>query len=1132
MTWQSHIRRGGGWGRCGVRRWGDAGPPRLVASVRRCLTAYLGLIVVAGTASAASWGLSGDLGAHDPSIIREGNTWWCFATGTGLPVKSSSDGLNWTQRAPLFAAELSWWRTYAPNMGTLDVWAPDAHRFGGRTWCYYCVSVFGQNNSAIGLTSCTSIATGDWRDDGLVINSKSGVDAFNAIDPSLATDAAGNPWLVFGSWFDGLHVVQLDPNTMKPTGPIYSIAQRTNGIEGANIVYANGYYYLVVSIDQCCQGVNSTYKIAYGRSTSVTGPYLDKDGVLMLSGGGTVLDAGDSRWKGPGGQSVVQNGGAWIIAFHAYDANNNGNPTLQISDLFWDSGNWPTLSGRGVVVSTVAGQAGAAGSADGTGSAARFNYPADAAVDSGGNICVADTYNHTIRKVTPTGTVTTLAGQAGVSGSADGTGTAARFKHPAGAAVDGAGNIYVADTDNDTIRKITPAGVVSTLAGTPGVSGSADGTGSAASFNGLSGIVVDSAGNLYVADTLNHTIRRITPGGAVATVAGTPGASGSADGAGSVARFHGPQGLALDGGGNLYVADTNNDTIRKVVLSNWAVTTVAGQAGASGATDGAGSAARFFYPSGVAVDAAGNLYVADTDNSAIREITSSGGVITIAGQPGTGGSADGTDGAARFNLPTGLAVDNSGNIYVADTNNHAIRLVIFSTAPSITAQPQSQTVTVGANVQFSVTASGKPTPTYQWYFNGTAINGATGSTLSLTNVQAANAGNYTVTVANAAGSVTSNQATLTVNPASTGSSGEGGGGGGGAMEAWFFAGLTGLGAARWLRPGLRSLKALAWFLLPAAALFAAGANPTPDAEALLARLGKRDARVHDPSTIVKCRDEYWVFATGMGLVSYHSKNLVHWESGGRVFTDLPPWITQVVPGQRGHFWAPDVIWHDGRYLLYYAVSAFGKRTSAIALATNPTLDPADPAHHWTDAGVVVQTDENDNFNAIDPSVFRDTDGKLWLAFGSFWSGIKLIELDPATGGRLAPASPIYPLAWHESIEAACLYRHGEFYYLFVNWGLCCRGVKSTYEIRVGRSKQVTGPYLDREGRDLLHDGGSVFMATDGPFIGPGHVGILEENGRFWVSVHFYDGTRNGAPTLAIRPLTWSADGWPLAESMP
>ena len=446
-----------------------------------------------------------------------------------------------------------------------------------------------------------------------------------------------------------------------------------------------------------------------------------------------------------------------------------------------------------LTVSTLAGQAGTSGSANGTGTAAQFNRPSDVAVDSAGNVYVADTDNHTIRKITSAGVVTTLAGKAGSSGSADGTGTAVQFNHPSGVAVDSAGSVYVSDTDNDTIRVITSAGVVTTLAGQAGTSGSADGNGAAARFNGPSGIATDSAGTLYVADTLNHTIRKVTSSGVVSIVAGMAGVSGTADGTGTAARFYGPQGLALDGAGNLYVADTNNDTIRKVVTSTSAVTTVAGLAGHSGSDDGPASQARFYYPTSVAVDTAGNLYVADTDNHALRGVTPSGAVSTIAGMAGSSGIADGVGVAARFSFPTGITVDNTGNIYVAEPNNQTIRQGIFPAAPLITTQPQSQTVAVGANVQFSMTASGKPTPSCQWYFNGNALNGATGASLSLTNVQSTNAGNYTVTATNTSGSVTSSTATLAVNAASSPpspSGGGGGGGGGGRTGGWFVLALA------------------------------------------------------------------------------------------------------------------------------------------------------------------------------------------------------------------------------------------------------------------------------------------------------------------------------------------------------
>jgi arabinan endo-1,5-alpha-L-arabinosidase len=241
-------------------------------------------------------------------------------------------------------------------------------------------------------------------------------------------------------------------------------------------------------------------------------------------------------------------------------------------------------------------------------------------------------------------------------------------------------------------------------------------------------------------------------------------------------------------------------------------------------------------------------------------------------------------------------------------------------------------------------------------------------------------------------------------------------------------------------------------------------------------------------------------------------------------------VTKVLPGHRGDYWAPDVIHLTNRYLLYYTASTWGRKTSAIGLATNPTLDPDDPKFAWTDGGLVIQSGDRDNFNAIDPSIAQDAQGNLWLAFGSFWSGIKLVQLDSLTGKRLATNSPIYSLAWNNAIEAPCLCRHGDYYYLFVNWGLCCRGNDSTYNIRIGRSPSITGPYLDKEGKDMVQGGGSLFMGTVGEFIGPGHAGVLSEAGTNWLSCHFYDGTRRGAPTLAIRQLKWDENGWPAASA--
>jgi len=312
-----------------------------------------------------------------------------------------------------------------------------------------------------------------------------------------------------------------------------------------------------------------------------------------------------------------------------------------------------------------------------------------------------------------------------------------------------------------------------------------------------------------------------------------------------------------------------------------------------------------------------------------------------------------------------------------------------------------------------------------------------------------------------------------------------------------------------------------------------GPSFAPEERAHVVALGSRDVRAHDPSTIVKCKDEYWVFYTGWGTPSYRSKDLVTWQRGPVTFSVSPAWVAQTVPQNRGgmDFWAPDVIRVGDRFLLYYSVSSFGSRNSAIAVATNPTLDPSDPSYKWTEEGVVIQSRDSDNFNTIDPCLILDPEGKLWMSFGSFWSGIKLIQLDPATGKRIAPDSPMYSLAHYSSIEASCVYFHDGYYYLMVNWGRCCNGTRSTYEMRVGRSRKIAGPYLDRDGKDMLQDGGSPLLASDGAFVGPGHAGILKDGDKYWMSMHFYDGS-SGSPTgpngtLAIRPLTWAADGWPI-----
>lgn len=313
------------------------------------------------------------------------------------------------------------------------------------------------------------------------------------------------------------------------------------------------------------------------------------------------------------------------------------------------------------------------GSADGFGTNARFHSPKGVAVDRLGNVFVADFFNDTIRKIAPNGEVTTFAGTAGVSGDANGVGAAARFDGPTAIAIDSLGNLFVVDEFNYTIRKITPSAEVTTYAGVSGARGSVDGPRLAARFSFPEGIAVDTIGNVYVADTDNETIRMISASGTVTTLAGSAGFRGTADGHGSAARFDDPRGLAVDSAGNVFVADAFNGAIRKISPSG-DVTTFAGVAGQQGTADGNGANARFQAPTGIAIDASGTLFVADAGNDVIRKVTPSRDVITIGGVARSSGDVDGTGPIARFKSVAGIAVDANGTIYVADSGNDAIRV--------------------------------------------------------------------------------------------------------------------------------------------------------------------------------------------------------------------------------------------------------------------------------------------------------------------------------------------------------------------------------------------------------------------------------------------------------------------------
>jgi NHL repeat len=339
-------------------------------------------------------------------------------------------------------------------------------------------------------------------------------------------------------------------------------------------------------------------------------------------------------------------------------------------------------------VTTFTGQKPILGTTNGSGTQARFTYPYATASDSAGNLFVAE-LSHDIRRIDTNGNTSTAAGLPLSAGTNDGAGGAARFNSPLGIVADSMGNFFIADTSNHTIRKMTPGGTVTTFAGAPGVSGFVDGTGNQARFDEPWGLAIDSHDTLYVADSSNHAIRTIEPAGVVTTFAGN-GSAGSSDGVGTSARFRYPLGIALDAARNVYIADWGNHTIRKITPGGM-VTTLAGLAGSSGIADGTGNTARFNFPSGIASDADGLLYVADTDNSSIRRVTASGQVTTVAGLSGTPGNVDGTGNAARFFFPNGISIDSHGRLIIADTYNHAIRVGTFAppTINSFVAVPGS-----------------------------------------------------------------------------------------------------------------------------------------------------------------------------------------------------------------------------------------------------------------------------------------------------------------------------------------------------------------------------------------------------------------------------------------------------------
>jgi arabinan endo-1,5-alpha-L-arabinosidase len=325
--------------------------------------------------------------------------------------------------------------------------------------------------------------------------------------------------------------------------------------------------------------------------------------------------------------------------------------------------------------------------------------------------------------------------------------------------------------------------------------------------------------------------------------------------------------------------------------------------------------------------------------------------------------------------------------------------------------------------------------------------------------------------------------------------------------------------------------------MPARADQPAGtAEPTPAATAPAAQssiltLTGITSPVHDP-TLVKDGSMYYVFSTGKGIPIHCSKDMLDWQNCGQALRVVPYWVFQAIPGVTD-LWAPDVAFWDGKYHLYYAASTFGSNRSAIGLATNVTLDQSRSDYKWVDEGEALSSQRTDDYNAIDPNLATDADGQRWLVFGSFWSGIKMRKVDSTTGKLSTDDSTLYSLARHPgntAIEGSFITHRGDYYYLFVSYDFCCKGVDSTYKIMVGRSSKITGPYVDHADRPMMGGGATLVYAGSARWRGPGHNSIFVESGVYWLVYHAYDAEKSGAPTLRIEALGWDSDGWPMSPS--
>lgn len=336
-------------------------------------------------------------------------------------------------------------------------------------------------------------------------------------------------------------------------------------------------------------------------------------------------------------------------------------------------------------------------------------------------------------------------------------------------------------------------------------------------------------------------------------------------------------------------------------------------------------------------------------------------------------------------------------------------------------------------------------------------------------------------------------------------------------------------------------------LLMFAALYSLAQEPLPVGTVL----PTREVSVHDP-VMAKAGDTYYLFCTGNGISVWSSKDLQNWRKEAPVFSKPPQWAVDTISGFKGHIWAPDISFHNGQYYLYYSVSAFGKNTSAIGVATNKTLVSSSKDFKWVDHGRVIQSyPGKTNWNAIDPNIITDEKGTAYMVFGSFWDGLKMFRLKkdllgpagsiehmPTVASRKKSSSAINPPAVDNNpvdaggnaIEAPFIFKKGDYYYFFASIDYCCKGENSTYKVIVGRSKKVKGPYLDKDGVELQRGGGSILLKGNKEWHGVGHNSVYTFSGKDYIVYHGYDAADKGLSKLIVQELRWDGKRWPIVET--